>query len=374
MARKKIQAPSLETEIESRRQEIKTDSYAMSIGELASLYKENELNIHPEFQRFFRWTPIQKSNFIESLLLGIPIPSIFLSQTPKGTWEVVDGLQRLSTIFQTMGILKNPKGELQQRLILRGTKYLGELGGKWWPSSEHESKDRNALSGEVQLLIKRAKLDLKIVLRETASSGKYELFRRLNTGGSLATDQEVRSCVTIMTDATFFEWQNELASDENFRKCVPISDRLENEQYHLELVTRFLVFRRWPSPKRSELDELGEFLTDRITQLAEDKAYDRDGEGAVFRRTFSELAAVTEDDTFKKYNFEKMKFSGSFLISAFEAIAVGVSMRKKKHVDLEKMIKILWKDDEFLHSIGSGVSAADRIPQTLPIGRRLFAS
>jgi uncharacterized protein with ParB-like and HNH nuclease domain len=51
----------------------------------------SQINIHPEFQRFFRWSPQQKSKFIESLLLGIPIPSIFVSQTEDGTWEVVDG-------------------------------------------------------------------------------------------------------------------------------------------------------------------------------------------------------------------------------------------------------------------------------------------
>jgi uncharacterized protein with ParB-like and HNH nuclease domain len=83
----------LDEEIQQKGKEISTDAYGMSIGELVSLYRNGELDIHPAFQRYFRWTGEQKSRFIESLLLGIPIPSIFVSQTEKGKWDVVDGLQ-----------------------------------------------------------------------------------------------------------------------------------------------------------------------------------------------------------------------------------------------------------------------------------------
>lgn len=71
---------SLVDEINAKRKEIRTDSYAMSIGEWVAMYKESELDVHPEFQRFYRWTDIQKTNLIESILLGIPIPPIFVSQ------------------------------------------------------------------------------------------------------------------------------------------------------------------------------------------------------------------------------------------------------------------------------------------------------
>ena len=90
---------SLQKEIDLMRAEIRTDGYAMSIGEWISLYEKNEIDIHPEFQRFFRWTLEQKSRFVESILLGIPVPSIFVYQREDGIWDIVDGLQRLSTIY-----------------------------------------------------------------------------------------------------------------------------------------------------------------------------------------------------------------------------------------------------------------------------------
>src|SRR5262249_30131097 len=99
----------------------------MSIGELANMYRDGDLDIHPAFQRFFRWDANQKSRWIESLLLGIPTPSVFVAQRKDGVWDVVDGLQRLSTIFEFMGILRDDKGQLKPPLVLEGTRYLPSL-------------------------------------------------------------------------------------------------------------------------------------------------------------------------------------------------------------------------------------------------------
>ena len=69
---------NLQKEIAEKRTEFKSESYPMSIGELINLYEKGEIMINPDFQRYFRWTDIQKSRLIESILLGIPIPSIFV--------------------------------------------------------------------------------------------------------------------------------------------------------------------------------------------------------------------------------------------------------------------------------------------------------
>ena len=82
---------TLEEEVETNRKTIRTDGYPMSIGELSSLYKDNELKLRPDFQRYFRWSDEQKSKLLESLLLGIPIPSIFVHLnvlTEFGMWSM----------------------------------------------------------------------------------------------------------------------------------------------------------------------------------------------------------------------------------------------------------------------------------------------
>jgi hypothetical protein len=145
-------------------------------------------------------------------------------------------LQRLSTIFQFIGVLRGENEELVEPLTLSGTRYLPTLEGCVWEDEEHPERD---LGREPQLLIKRSKIDVKIVLRESDEQSKYELFQRLNTGGSPLSDQELRNCVVIMLNAGFYHWIDDLAKYANFQDCASISDRLRDEQYDLELVTRF---------------------------------------------------------------------------------------------------------------------------------------
>ena len=171
---------TLNEEIKKHRSHIRSDGYAMSVGELISMYQSGEIDVRPQFQRFFRWTESQKSRLIESLLLGIPIPSIFVSQREDGVWDAIDGQQRLSTIFQFVGILRGENGAIRDPLTLTETRYLKALGGKTWSEN---SGSGSGIGQDNQLLIKRSKIDVKIILRESSDDSKYELFQRLNTGG-----------------------------------------------------------------------------------------------------------------------------------------------------------------------------------------------
>ena len=165
----------------NRRCGIVKDKAMQPLAELMSVYRDGELDIHPEFQRFFRWTPLQKSKFIESILLGIPVPSIFVSQREDGVWDVVDGVQRLSTIFEFVGILRNEKKEQIPASTLVGTDYLPSLDGRVW---EDPSRPKQEFPSSLRLNFKRQKLDLKIIKKESDPNTKYDLFERLNTLGS----------------------------------------------------------------------------------------------------------------------------------------------------------------------------------------------
>ncbi len=365
---------ALEEQVLTRSKEIATDAYSMSVGELISLYKDGELDIHPEFQRFFRWTPGQKSRFIESLLLGIPVPSFFVSQKRDGSWDVVDGLQRLSTIFQLTGDLRNEDNIPVAPLVLEKTTYLPDLKGKSWESDNPDSE----LPQSAKLKIKRARLDLKIVMNTSDESAKYELFQRLNTGGSLATAQEVRNCLLIMLNRSFYNWFAELGQDEQFRKCLPLSERMLEERYDLELVTRFLALRTMEENQLNRVGDLGSFLTDRIVGFARSEDFDRTTEGHAFRGTFHCLDSCLGENAFKKFDPTKERPLGPFLISVFEVMAVGIGHRA--HVEHERptsdriseVHRLLWTNENFLKSTGSGIKAAGRIPVTVAMGRRFF--
>ena len=278
----------------------------MSIGELTNLYRDGEVDVHPEFQRVYRWDDLQKTRLIESVLLGIPLPSIFVAQSESGAWDVVDGVQRLSTILQFQGVLKNDDGELVEPLVLQGTKLLPALDGKVWESDNREI----SLTPAQRIDFKRAKLDLKIIKRESSAESKYDLFQRLNSYGAPATPQEVRSCIMISINRDFYGWFKDLATSENFLETISLSERLLKEQYNFELALRFLVFRTLRAERIASIGNLGDFLTDEASTMALSLDSDLAVEAEAFKHTFALLAEAGGDDVFRRWNAEKGPLRG----------------------------------------------------------------
>lgn len=365
----------LQEEIDKTRQEIRTDGYLMSIGEWISLYQNNEIDIHPDFQRFFRWSDHQKSTFIESILLGIPIPPIFVSQREDGVWDVVDGVQRLSTIYEFVGILKTEKQkEDESPVALQKTTYLPSLEGKKW--DDPDDKD-NSFTQAQRLLIKRAKIAVNIVEKESDEMVKYELFQRLNTGGSIATDQEVRNCILLMLNKDLYELMRSLADHESFRNCIALNDRLYEEQYDMELVLRFILLF---DKKEEKLKQLGGdvrvFLTDGIREMALDKELDYLHIEKAFKKTFDILDEALGDDSFKRYKLKQDRFLGGFLLSAYEVIAIGIGYCYQNPPQIDQIstrIKSVWSNSIYQKWSGAGVNEARRLPYLIPLGREVFS-
>ncbi|MET4075340.1 DUF262 domain-containing protein [Hymenobacter sp. UYCo722] len=370
---------SLQSEIDVKSKEIHTDGYPMSIGELITLYRDGEMDIHPEFQRFFRWSQLQKSKLIESILLGIPIPSIFVSQREDGVWDVIDGLQRLSTILEFVGELKDVEGKKIEASTLTGTEYLPSLEGKLWESDNV----KKTFSLGQKLLLKRAKLDVKIIKSQSDKDAKYELFQRLNTGGSILSYQEIRNCLLVMVNPDFYKWLVKLADYDSFVKCMALSERQIEEQYNLELALRFFVYKNSTLDEVSSIKDISEFITKKMLEFSKDKSFSYSKEQVVFEKTFDLLAEIAGDDAFTKYESDRERFVGAFSISAYEVIASGLSKNiklyygprntKKTDIALEK-IKSIWDKPIFKERSGSGMPAARRLPLLIPLGEEVFSN
>lgn len=365
----------LQEEIDKTRQEIRTDGYSMSIGEWISLYENNEIDIHPDFQRFFRWSDYQKSTFIESILLGIPIPPIFVSQRNDGIWDVVDGVQRLSTIYEFVGLLKAGNQEKNNLTVaLQKTTYLPSLEGKKWDDPQDRE---NSLTQTQRLLIKRAKIAVNIVEKESDEMVKYELFQRLNTGGAIATPQEVRNCILLMLNKDLYELMRSLANYEYFRNCIALSDRLYEEQYDMELVLRFiLLFDKDDESLKKLGGDVSIFLTERMRKMALNKELDYGHIKEAFIKTFDILNQALGDDSFKRYKPEQDKFLGGFLLSAYEVIALGIGYNYKnlpQTDNIPSLIKSIWSNEIYQKWSGAGVNAARRLPYLIPLGREVFS-
>ena len=364
----------LDTEIEAARRSIATDGYPMSIGEITNLYRDRELIIRPEYQRFFRWTTSQKSRLVESILLGIPIPSIFVAQTEGGIWEVVDGLQRLSTIFELQGELRRSDGSKAPLLRLEGTKYLPHLEGKFW---EHPNEDASLTKAQ-RLDLKRSKIDVKIIKRESSSATKFDLFQRLNSYGSQLNSTEMRSALMVAASPDFFSEIEALSSSNEFRFSVPISEKQIEERFDIELATRFLVLHNWPEDKlrQSELRDLPTLLDDHATDMATRYPTGFAALKATFQTTFSIISQNGDEDVFRRFDVKRDEFRGPFLTSAFEIIGLGlgyhVANGSNYRTDIADAAKQLWSSPQMQAGYSTGRSTESRLAEFIPLGRDLM--
>lgn len=361
----------VESEIEGNRQNIRSDGYAMSIGEVLNLYKDKEIKIRPEFQRLFRWPIEKQSRLIESLLLDIPLPAIFVSQADDSVWEVVDGLQRLSTILKFMGELRDEAtGELQQSSRLTRTKYLPSLEGLSYQD----------LPQTVKIQLKRARLDFRILLKESDEAVKYELFDRLNSGGMRTSPQEVRTALLIMSNPSFFEALQDLRRRNHVIEALSLSERQLEEQYDLELIVRFMAFQQSTPEELASFADIDSFLTDKLLAMATDEHLDRNHLFDLTNRVFV-IANSIGAAAFRKFDSMRQKSTGGFSVSAFEAVSAGLAFHLDawsalpvdEQIDgLYSALSALWVDEEFKANSGAGVRATTRAPRMPGVGQRLF--
>jgi hypothetical protein len=160
--------------------EIFVENKPFSLRQIVDLLDTKEIELTPDFHRNFIWDKTRQCRLIESILLGLPLPSIYLSQYDDGRLTVVDGLQRLSTI----------KAFMKDDLALTNLEYLDECNGKKY----------SELTGVISpLRIRRfaqTQIMCFVIDYRSPSKLKFDLFRRLNTGGKPLNNQEIRNCLS----------------------------------------------------------------------------------------------------------------------------------------------------------------------------------
>lgn len=369
-----IKADKLQEEIDKNSLDIRSDSITMSIGELASMYADNDLILAIDFNRFDRWDINQKSRFIESILLGLPLPTIFVFQDKNGTWTIIDGLQRLSTIFEFMGILEN-----KPPLKLVATKYLASLQDKVW---QNEDEKTNSLTAQQRIFIKRARMDIQIILREDNISAQYEIFTRINTGGISLTEQEVRNAMLLQTNPTLYKWLETLEVYEAFQNTVSntIYESLKQSQSQKELLLEFLIFKNIETEELKKIRQFSDFINDESIKLAQNEEFDYEKEEQDFKFLFDRLNNALGENVFRRYNKDKEKFEGAFTVYMYEILALGLApyLEKLEEISDEELATLIiemWKAEEKnIYELRAGKNLNLRIYNTIDFGRNYFAA
>jgi uncharacterized protein with ParB-like and HNH nuclease domain len=357
--------------LDNAKKSVKTDGYPIAIGEIQSMYERGEIILRPQYQRYFRWSSEQKSKLIESILIGLPLPSFFMAQDEEGKWEVVDGMQRLSTILDFMGALNqdytsNPHYK-RFSILDEGLFYLPTFESKGWGD----------LPSRVQLDFKRTKIQLVILLRETNQDARFELFQRLNSGGSQISGQELRNAILASDNPDMLNWLEWLSQNENFKKTTCLSEKDIETRYDMELVLRFIALLEYDSEKLSKalkrIGSLDVFLTKFLREISKkDANFEFEKYQIAFEKTFKKLFDVGGEGILK---YKKGAGSGKFSISFFETVTLGMALNiDNLPADENLLLKInsVAEERDYKIASGAGKNAAFRIPKLLELGKNYF--
>jgi hypothetical protein len=302
---------------------IRTRQLDISFNELADMYQSGELIVQPEYQRLFRWTEGAQSRFIETLILELPVPPIFLMETDENVYELIDGLQRISSYLNFRGFLKDAHGELSKALKLDECDIVCDLNGHTYDS----------LPAALSRKLKRNFIRAEILRKESDARLRYYMFKRLNSGGESLEPQEIRNCTIRLLNPDFNDELIRLSKSDDFAYCIgTVADTQKEKRYDQELVLRFFAFLRNSANYRHEL---GDFLTEYMETAsapegADPATWSVERDRRIFLTTFRVLRAAAEQEEEKvgRRIFGSVdtnqRIRGQFAVYHYEGLALGI--------------------------------------------------
>jgi hypothetical protein len=318
----------------SKRIEFYLTEYSVEL--LANKMHKGEFVV-PKYQREYTWEHERKSRFVESLVIGLPIPFLFFWEMPDGRLEIVDGSQRLRTIEEfVLGDLRVT--ELDGLTLFSGFKYA-EL-----PESRRRKINNRSIRG--------------IVLNEHADEqARFDLFDRINTGSKIANKAEVRRGALA---GPFMKLLTELAELPLFVRLAPVSAKGAKERDREELVTRFFAYSDGLEGYR---DRPSEFLFNYVKKMNQRVDQDRGLVDAYQQRFISTMAFVSK--VFPN-GFRKTPKGTVTPRARFEAIAIGSKLALDARPTLadEDLSDVsIWLDSEAFSSVtgSDGANAIARL-------------
>lgn len=319
-------------QLEQERRRVDFDTFDISVKELISMAEEGIIDVAPEYQRQFRWPSENRSRFIESVFLGIPIPSLFMAANKDGSWELIDGVQRLSTLIHFAGSEKHlSKFKLEKWLKLTGMEILTEFNECSFDDIPQTLRLKFLLR-PLKVTTLSDKSDLKV---------RFDLFERLNTGGIRLTEQEIRACVYR---GKFNDFLDELAESPDFNAVVNLPTQRKDDGTRQELVLKFFAyFYNRERFEHSVIGFLNDFMQESSTQFNYKKA----------KRLFDETFAALHKELPDGIRRGRLKVTP---FNLYEAVSVGAADAISQGFDITGTGVLDWIESAELTNLTSGAT------------------
>ena len=324
---------------------IRVEPRILTIDILVSRMREDEIELMPEFQRGSDiWKESAQSRLIESLLIRIPLPAFYMDATNEDRWLVVDGLQRLSTLKRFM---------IDKNLKLTGLEFLTQFNGKGYDD----------LPRNFQRRIVETQVTVFLIEKGTPPEVKFNIFKRINTGGLPLSAQEIRHALNQGAATDLLKC---LAASEAFKKatCGGVNPKRMDDR---ECVLRFLSFAIMPytAYKAKELDT---FLNEMMARINKMDLHERDDLKKRFIRAMVAAHSILGADAFrKKYQLGAGRYPINKAL--FEAWSVNLDkmndallnrLKAKRGEVIERFIKLM-NDRDFDSSVSSGTGDIKKV-------------
>jgi len=262
------------------------DTMQRKVRDLLSDYNSQELDPRPPFQRGFVWDKGRASRLVESILLNVPLPLIYTAEEEDGTEVVIDGQQRLLSVFGYInGIFPKDNTPFQ----LTGLKLLNDING--FSFAQLDKKQQKSIQSYLFQVIK--------ISSESHPDVKFEIFERLNSGSVTLNAQELRNCVYR---GRFNDVLKKLSSDSDFRAILGTSN-ISNRMQDAELVLRFLAFceKTFLNYQPGMKSFLNHFMNE-YRNISDEKTREFE---KIFKKSISLSFSVFGPNAFRKYSVGK---------------------------------------------------------------------
>jgi len=325
---------------DKKQKELVTSVVDYNLGTLAQLVSEGTINLSPKYQRRFRWDLERQSKLIESFLMNVPVPPIFLNEDTYGQYSVIDGKQRLNAIVDFFS------GKLE----LTGLKVFHDINTKTFRD----------IPSKLQSVVKtRPTIRAIIILRQSDKEVKLEVFQRLNTGGVRLNPQEIRN-------SAFPGYLNDvilnLSEQKQFHGLLGIKNKnrstIYQEMRDAEFVLRYFTFKdNWSDFKGSMKRQMDDYMSSNQHSPKEVV----EGLSAEFLSTIELIQAGIGEYAFRRWIPDKKRWRGQVLASLFDAQmfsmrGLSVDVVRSKKPQIIKGLKSLFEDTDFYKSIDAATN------------------
>ncbi|MFI9784662.1 DUF262 domain-containing protein [Kitasatospora sp. NPDC051984] len=341
---------NLEEQLRGERGKVDVAVHNFSVRELVRMIADEELNASPSYQRKFRWEEADESLFIESVFLGLPIPPLFVATNVGFQWEVVDGLQRLSTLAHFLARDDEEARAVGRNrpLMLGGLEKLTSLNGNSYSD----------LPKNLQVYFGRQPLQVISLTDKSDRQVRFDVFERLNRGGIQLTAQEVRACVYM---GPFNDFIEELSEDPRLRAILKLQKAHENDGTQVEQVLKFFAYKN----RREAFDGKVERFLNGYMEIASG-AFDYAKEREIFDKALGILYNVCEGKPFlrKQTHVTPLVQFEACLVAAGDLAAEGLG---------PGAVDALWLEDaELRASSGAGSNTKGMLRRRLARAKELL--